>query len=79
MSDKVAATSARWVLARTSRRAHLDLGKRSAQSIRVQAAHVIVTACHAHIDVKAQVVPETYYPRCSNCLRFSRLGSYEEK
>ena len=67
--------NARWVLARTTRRAHLDLGERSSQSLRVQAGHVIVTACQAHIDANATVVPETYKPQCANCLRISRLAS----
>ncbi|HEY5341866.1 MAG TPA: hypothetical protein VIK27_12625 [Candidatus Aquilonibacter sp.] len=65
----------RWVLARTTRRAHLDLGERSSQSLRVQAEHIIVTACHAHLDAGGTVVPETYTPRCSNCQRISRLAS----
>jgi hypothetical protein len=64
----------RWVLTRTSRRAHLDIGERSSQSLRVQAEHIIVTACRAHLDVKAPVVPETYQPKCSNCLRIARLA-----
>jgi hypothetical protein len=62
----------RWVLARTTRRAHLDLGERSSQSMRSYADHMIVTACHAHLDADAQVVPETYDPHCSNCLRVAR-------
>jgi hypothetical protein len=61
----------RWVRAATGR-AHLDLGERSTQSLRVQAQHVIVTACHAHLDATAEVVSESYEPRCSNCLRIFR-------
>jgi hypothetical protein len=57
----------RWVLASTGR-AHLDLGERSSQSLRVRADHIIVTACRAHIDANATVVPDRYSPRCSNCL-----------
>jgi hypothetical protein len=64
--------SARWVLAKTGR-AHLDLGERSSQSLRVRAEHVIVTACQAHINVDAQVAPADYKPRCSNCVRLSRI------
>jgi len=62
----------RWVLARTTRRAHLDLGERSSRSLRVQADHIIVTACRAHLDAKAPVVPETYKTLCSNCVRIAR-------
>jgi hypothetical protein len=40
----------------------------------VQAEHIIVTACHAHLDVIAIVVPETYEPKCSNCLRIATLA-----
>jgi hypothetical protein len=65
----------KWILARTTQRAHLDFGDRSAQSLRVQAEHIIVTACHAHLDADARIVPESYAPRCSNCVRFLRLNS----
>jgi hypothetical protein len=68
----------RWVIARTSGRAHLDLGERSTRSLRVQAEHIIVTACRAHIDANAPVAPESHNPRCSNCLRVwraNRLGT----
>jgi hypothetical protein len=61
----------RWVRAATGR-AHLDLGERSTQSLRVQAQHVIVTACRAHLDATAEVVSDRYEPLCSNCLRISR-------
>lgn len=40
--------------------------------MRSYADHMIVTACHAHLDADAQVVPETYDPHCSNCLRVAR-------
>jgi hypothetical protein len=62
----------RWVLTRTTGRAHLDLGKRSSWSLRVQAEEIIVTACGAHLDANATVVPITYKPLCSNCLRDTR-------
>jgi hypothetical protein len=61
-----------WVRAQTSGFAHLDLGERSSRSLRVQADHVIVTACRAHLASDAEVVPESYYPRCSNCQRIAR-------
>ena len=63
---------ARWILAPSSGRAHLDLGERSAQSLRVQGEHIIVTPCHAHINPDAQVVPATHELRCSNCVRIAR-------
>jgi hypothetical protein len=63
----------RWVVARTSRRAHLDLGERSSKSVRVRGDHIIVTACRAHIEPNADVVPASWEPLCSNCLRISRL------
>ena len=65
---------ARWVRAGTGR-AHLDLGEREAQSLRVQGEHIIVTACRAHIDPDATVVTEFYKPICSNCLRIKRAPS----
>lgn len=60
----------RWVLAKTGR-AHLDLGERSSQSMRVKAEHVIVTPCRAHIDADAAIAPDGYKKRCSNCVRVS--------
>lgn len=60
----------RWVLAKAGR-AHLDLGERLSQSLRVRAEHVIVTPCRAHIDANAPIVPDDYKPRCSNCVRVS--------
>jgi len=65
----------RWVLARTSSRAHLDLGDRSSQSLRVRGEHIIVSVCQAHVAPTAQVVAETYSPRCSHCQRFSRSST----
>jgi hypothetical protein len=65
---------ARWVLARSTHRAHLDLGERSANSLRVQADHIIVTACYAHLDAKAPVVSESYQPKCANCQRILRAA-----
>jgi hypothetical protein len=62
----------RWVLSKTTHNAHLDLGERSAKSLRVYSSHVIVTACRAHLDSEATVVPETYQPQCSNCQRLQR-------
>jgi hypothetical protein len=64
----------RWVLAQSTGRAHLDLGERSSQSLRVLAEHVIVTACRAHIKADATVVNEYHKPQCSNCLRIARLS-----
>jgi hypothetical protein len=58
----------RWVIAKTGR-AHLDLGERSPQSLRVKAEHIIVTPCHAHIDADAPIAPDGYTTRCSNCVR----------
>jgi hypothetical protein len=60
----------RWVLAKAGR-AHLDLGERSAQSLRVKSEHVIVTACQAHIQADAPIMPPDYQKRCSNCVRIS--------
>ena len=68
----VDATTGRWVVARTSGRAHLDLGGRSSQSLRVNAEHIIVTACHAHIRADADVVSDDHKLRCSNCVRIAR-------
>lgn len=66
----------RWILAPSSGRAHLDLGERSAQSLRVRGEHIVVAACHAHINPDAQVVPATHGTRCSNCVRVARsLGT----
>ena len=65
----------RWVLSKTTRNAHLDLGERSAESLRVYSGHVIVTACRAHVDAAAVVVPETHQPKCSNCLRIIRQNA----
>ncbi len=66
----------RWVLSKTSRNAHLDLGERTGDSVRVYSGRVvIVTACRAHIDATAAVVPETHQPKCSNCMRIMRQGT----
>ena len=62
----------RWVRASTSGRAHLDLGERSRQSLRVFGEHIIVTACRAHLAPEAEVVPADHQPLCSNCLRIAR-------
>lgn len=62
----------RWVRAATGR-AHLDLGERAAKSLRVLSEHVIVTACRAHVDAKAEPVPDTHQPLCSNCQRIARV------
>jgi hypothetical protein len=59
-----------WVIAKTGR-AHVDLGERSSQSLRVRAEHVIVTLCRAHVDADAPIAPDGYKPRCSNCVRIS--------
>jgi hypothetical protein len=61
-----------WVLAHSSRFAHLDFGERSSQSVRVRGEHVIVTACRGHLAPDAEVVGESYRPRCSNCQRIAR-------
>jgi hypothetical protein len=65
----------RWVLAATGGRAHLDLGERSSQSLRVYADHVIVTACRAHLAANAEVVSVDHQPRCSNCQRIARKNA----
>jgi hypothetical protein len=62
----------RWVLSKTTSNAHLDLGERSSQSLRVYAEHVIVTACRAHLASTVPVVPESHLPKCSNCQRILR-------
>lgn len=68
---------ARWVRA-ASGRAHLDLGERSSESVRVQADRVIVTACRAHLaEATTEVVADTYDPKCSNCVRFPRTPTPE--
>jgi hypothetical protein len=68
----------RWVRAKTSGRAHLDLGECSSQSLRVRAEHVIVAACRAHLDpFAAEVVDDDYRPRCSNCQRIARKRATE--
>ena len=64
---------ARWVLAKSGL-AHLDLGERSSQSMRVKADHVIVTLCRGHLDAVAEEVPSTYGRRCSNCVRAALSG-----
>jgi hypothetical protein len=64
-------SAARWIVAQSGR-AHLDLGERSSESLRVHADHIIVTACHAHVGAEAQVVEESHAERCSNCLRIWR-------
>ncbi len=69
-------TTVRWVLARTLR-AHLDLGERSSQSLRVKSEHIIVTACRAHLDANAEEVDETYAQRCSNCSRIWQVAKRE--
>jgi hypothetical protein len=62
----------RWVRAKTSGLAHLDLGERSATSQRAPGEQVIVTACRGHLTSNADVVPDGYLPRCSNCQRLHR-------
>jgi hypothetical protein len=62
----------RWVRASKSGFAHLDLGERSRQSLRVFGEHIIVTACRAHLAPTAEVVPADHQPRCSNCQRITR-------
>jgi hypothetical protein len=61
-----------WVRSQGSGFAHLDLGERSSQSLRVHGEHVIVTACRGHLAPDAEVVPESHRPRCSNCQRIAR-------
>ena len=63
-----------WVLAASTRRAHLDIGQRLAKSLRVRADHIIVTACNAHLDAGATVVHENYQPKCANCQRIFRAA-----
>jgi hypothetical protein len=62
----------RWVRAKASGFAHLDLGERSAQSLRVRGEHIIVAACRAHLAPDAEVVSDDFLPRCSNCQRIAR-------
>jgi hypothetical protein len=63
----------RWVLSKTTRNAHLDLGERSSQSLRVYSEHVIVTVCRAHLAQETAImVPENHQPKCSNCQRIAR-------
>ena len=69
---RIAAEPGRWVRARSSGFAHLDLGERSSLSLRVRGEHVIVTACRGHLAADAEVVSESYVPRCSNCQRIAR-------
>ena len=64
--------SFRWVRA-ASGRAHLDLGERESKSLRVNAKHVIVTACRAHLNDTAEVLLDNYSPKCSNCQQHARL------
>jgi len=61
----------RWVRAKTGR-AHLDLGERSSQSMRVQTGHVLVTACRAHLDPDSVETALSEGTICSNCLRIYR-------
>jgi hypothetical protein len=61
----------RWVKAKTGR-AHLDLGERSSQSMRVQTEHVIVTACRAHLEIDSVETALSEGAICSNCLRIYR-------
>src|ERR1700679_1734985 len=74
LAPMASADSARWVLAASTRRAHLDLGNRASQSLRVHADHIIVTACNAHLDARALTVTENYQPKCSNCQRCSGVA-----
>jgi Zn-dependent alcohol dehydrogenase len=57
----------RWIRAKTSGLAHLDLSERSATSPRAPGQDIIVTACRGHLTPDADVVPDGYRPRCSNC------------
>jgi hypothetical protein len=65
----------RWVKAKTGR-AHLDLGERSSQSVRVQTEHAIVTACRAHLDRDSVETALSEGAICSNCLRIYRTLSH---
>jgi hypothetical protein len=62
----------RWVLAPASDFAHLDLGDRSPQSLRIRAEHIVVAACGDHLPDTAEV-PERHRPRCFSCQRLARL------
>ncbi len=64
--------SFRWVRA-ASGRAHLDLGERESNSLRVHGKHIIVTACRAHLNDTAEVLLDSYSPKCSNCQQHARL------
>ena len=61
----------RWVRAASSGVAHLDSGERLTESPRVRGTDVIVSVCQAHLVTGAEVVPEIYQPRCSNCQRLA--------
>jgi hypothetical protein len=67
----------RWVKAKSGR-AHLDLGERSSQSLRVRAEHIIVTACRAHVDADSSETSLSDETLCSNCLRIYRALPRDE-
>jgi hypothetical protein len=71
-AEETSTMTPRWLLARTTGRAHLDLGERSSRSLHAKREHFIVTACHLHLEPHAAVVPESFTPRCANCLRVAR-------
>jgi hypothetical protein len=65
-------TLPRWVRAYGWGFAHLDLGERSSNSLRLRSGHIIVAACRAHIGPEAAVFPESHQPRCSDCELIAR-------
>jgi hypothetical protein len=67
----------RWVRAKSGR-AHLDIGERSSQSLRVRAEHVVVTACRAHVDADSIEASLNDQKVCSNCLRILRAMPLDE-
>jgi hypothetical protein len=67
----------RWVKAKSGR-AHLDIGERSSQSLRVRAEHIVVTACRAHVDANSPEASLSDDRLCSNCLRILRTMPLEE-
>jgi hypothetical protein len=69
--------SHRWVKAKSGR-AHLDIGERSSQSMRVRADHIIVTACRAHVDADSEQASLNDERLCSNCLRILRTMPLDE-
>jgi hypothetical protein len=58
----------RWVVAADTGRAHLDLGERSSESLKLHGQHTIVAACGVRIEADPHVAAGEYRPRCANCV-----------